>query len=170
MLRASIAATTVIFVLFSTAIQADDGPKTLLTRIAEWRYPDAEMSGASMSDGATINAQGDRTVPSIHCKVVLTTTDPIKKVVDYYKSKLNQKAKSTKEPKIGGKAANASGRSVTFHSDTADRPVVIHIILVNAGHTSTTLVISRAKGESKTHIAWSQYEKFPVKPKLKEAG
>ncbi len=170
MFRASIVATTAIFSLFATAIQADDGPKTLLTRIAEWRYPDAEMSGASMSDGATVNEQGDRKVPSIHCKTMLTTTDPINKVVEYYKSKLNKKVKSAKEPKVRGKASNAPGRSVTFHSDSGARPVVIHIISVNAGHTSTTLVISRAKGESKTHIAWSQYEKFPVNPKHKEAG
>ncbi|MBT4865684.1 MAG: hypothetical protein HON53_11305 [Planctomycetaceae bacterium] len=162
MLQASIVATTVIIALAPAAVQADDGPKTLLTRIAEWQYPGAKISGASMSDGATVNEQGNRTVPSIHCKTMLTTTDPINKVVEYYKSRLNQKTKPGKEKKVGGKASNVPGRSVTYHSDSGDRPVVIHIISVNEGHVSTTLVISRSKGETKTHIAWSQYEKFLV--------
>ncbi|HIE99233.1 MAG TPA: hypothetical protein EYG03_06990 [Planctomycetes bacterium] len=158
MLRASIVAITAILSVFLSAVQADNRPKSLLTTVAEWQYPGAKMNGASVSDGATINQQGDRTVQSVHRKTVLTTADSVDKVVDYYKSKLNQKATPKKESQTG---TGPSGRSVTFHSDSGERPVVIHVISINTDHTSTTLVISRAKAESETHIAWSQYEKFP---------
>jgi hypothetical protein len=43
MLQALIVATTVIIALAPTAVQADDGPKTLLTRIAEWQYPGTKI-------------------------------------------------------------------------------------------------------------------------------
>jgi len=46
-----------------------------------------------------------------------------------------------------------SAWSVTFHSDTEDRPLAIHIIHVTTDKTSTVLVITRGKAESETHIA-----------------
>ena len=89
----------------------------------------------------------------------MTTTDPIAKVVDYYKSKL-EPAAATDNRKADDKLPIDSARSVTFHGDSKDRPVAIHIVLVNTDKSSTTLVISRAEGESETHIAWSQYAKL----------
>ncbi len=134
-------------------------PETLFGRLAEWRYPDAEMRhGATMSDAATIDNSGKRTVPSIQCSTVLVTDDSIAKVLEFYKSKLAFK------PGADGDAVEDSredtGRSVTFHEDSTDRPITIHMIMVNTSRTSTTLVISRGATESETHIAWTQYSRL----------
>ena len=133
-------------------------PTRLLALIAQWQYPHSRINGATMSDGATMNGRGERTLESIQCKTVLTTPDPMDKVIEYYETKLRAGADSSSaEP--NGKAAIDSGRSVTFHEDSENRPVAIRIILVNTDKSSTTLVISRAKTESQTHIAWTRYSR-----------
>ena len=134
-------------------------PPSLMTLIAQWQYPDSKMNGATMSDAATLNGAGERTVQSIQYRTVLTTKDPLPKVLEYYKNKLMPKAGS-KTAKPQEKAAPDSGRSVTWHDDSEGRPVAIHVILVNTEKASTTLVISRAATESETHIAWTQYLKL----------
>jgi hypothetical protein len=95
-------------------------------------------------------------VPSIQCKTVLTTADPMAKVIAYYETKLKPDADS-KTATLDDKPATNSGRSVTFHDDSRNRPLAIHVILVNTDKSSTTLVISRAETESETHIAWTRY-------------
>ena len=134
-------------------------PPSLMTMIAQWQYPDSKINGATMSDAETRNGTGERTVQSIQYKTVLTTKDPMLKVIEYYKSKLT--------PPVGSKAAKPqekmpadSGRSVTMHEDSEGRPVAIHVILVNTDKASTTLVISHAATESETHIAWTHYLKL----------
>jgi hypothetical protein len=137
---------------------AQEKPPSLMTVVTEWKYPDSNMSGASLSDGATVNDAGERTIPSILYKAVLTTQDPMSKVIEYYKTKFPE----TKLPEgaPGTQPDVHSGRSVTFIEDSDGRPVAIHIILVNTDDTSTTLVISRGETESGTHIAWTQYRKL----------
>lgn len=130
-----------------------------MTMIAQWQYPDSKMNGATMSDAATLNSAGERTVQSIQYRTVLTTKDPMPKVIEYYKTKLLPTAGS-KTAKPEEKVINDSGRSVTFHDDSEGRPVAIHIILVNTQNASTTLVISHAATEAETHIAWTQYLKL----------
>ena len=132
-------------------------PPSLMTAIAEWQYPGSKIHGASLSDAATINASGERTVPSGQYKTVLTTKDPVEKVIQYYDAKLKSDAKPAN---ANDKPATVSGRSVTFHDDSENRPLAIHIILVNTDNSSTTLVISRAEKESETHIAWTRYQRF----------
>jgi len=133
--------------------------QSLMTMIAQWQYPDSKMNGATMSDAATLNGAGERTVQSIQYKTLLTTKDPMPKVIEYYKTKLMPTAGS-KTAKAQENTATDSGRSVTFHDDSEGRPVAIHIILVNTEKASTTLVISRAATESETHIAWTHYLKL----------
>ncbi len=134
-------------------------PVTLLGRLAEWQYPGSKFNGATVSDAATLNNRGERTVPSTQCKAVLTTNDPVEKVVEYYKTKLAKSAPSDKAKQTDGSTAK-SARSVTYHEDSESRPLTLHIIHVNADQISTVLVISRAKGEPETHIAWTQYVKL----------
>src|SRR5207244_10305218 len=122
-------------------------PPSVMTLLAQWQYPDSKMNGATMSDAATLNGAGERTVQSIQYKTVLTTKDPLPKVLEYYKSKLMPTAGS-KTAKPQEKTAADSGRSVTLHEDSEGRPVAIHVILVNTEKASTTLVISRAATES----------------------
>ena len=112
-----------------------------------------------MSDAATVSRSGQRTVPSILCKTVLTTKDSMAKVIEYYKTKLKQGADS-ETSKTDDKSATDSGRSVMFHDDSQGRPLGIHIIIVNTDKSSTTLVISREETESETHIAWTHYLRF----------
>lgn len=169
MLRASLIISTAILVLVPAAAHSKEKPKSLLANIVGWQYPDSKIHGARISDAATINGKGDRTVPSSHSKTVLTTPDPIDKVFNYYKSKLAQNAMPDEGKEQTQSSSRTSGRSVTFQSDSEDRPVKIHVISINTEHTSTTLVISRAKGESKTHIAWSQYEKYDLNPQKNKA-
>jgi hypothetical protein len=37
-------------------------PKSLMQMIAEWQYPDSKMDGVTMSDAATMNDAGARTI------------------------------------------------------------------------------------------------------------
>jgi len=127
-----------------------------MTMIAQWQYPGSKMNGATMSDAATLNGAGERTVQSIQYRTVLTTKDPMPKVIEYYKAKLIPSAGS-KSAKLEEKPTTNAGRSVTFHDDSEGRPVAIHVILVNTEKASTTLVISRAATEHETHIAWTHY-------------
>jgi len=162
MFQTCIVVITAALAFIPAHVRGDENIKSLMTRIVEWQYPSAKMSGASMSDGATVNSKGDRTVQSIYCKTVFTTTDSVEKVLEYYKSKLTPKPGQNQDNKATGALPRTQGRSVMFHSDSDGRPVVIHVISVNDYRSSTTLVISRVKGETKTHIAWSQYEKFEL--------
>ena len=125
------------------ARSAPEGQITLMQTLAEWQYPGVEMpNGASMSDG------GNPAVQSIKCAAVLTTPDPIEKVIAFYADKFKQA-----EPG----APKAEGKSVTIQDDSKGRPITLRVFVVNKADTSTTLVISRAQGEEKTHIAWSHY-------------
>ncbi len=155
----TLAFTSLITVAAAAALCHAEEPLRLMPMIAEWQYPDSKINGASMSDAATVNRSGERTVPSILCKTVLTTKDPMAKVTEYYKAKLKQGADSeTAKPE--GKSGTESGRSVMFHDDSQGRPLGIHIIIVNTNKSSTTLVISRGETESETHIAWTHYVRF----------
>jgi hypothetical protein len=150
---------SLIAFLATAAICHAEEPLSLMTMIAEWQYPDSKVNGASVSDAATVNRSGQRTVSSILCKTVLTTKDPMAKVIEYYKTKLKQGTDS-ETSKTDDKSATDSGRSVMFHDDSQGRPLGIHIIIVNTDKSSTTLVVSRAETESETHIAWTDYLRF----------
>jgi hypothetical protein len=135
-----------------------DAP-SLMTMISKWQYPGSKINSATMSDAATLNGAGERTVQSIQYKTVLTTPDPMPKVIEYYKAKLASPADS-RTTKREESPTTDSGQSVTFHEDSEGRPVAIHVVLVNTEKASTTLVISRATTESETHIAWTHYAKL----------
>ena len=109
-----------------------------------------------MSDAATVNARGEQTVPSALCKAVLTTKDPMEKVIRYYEAKLKPAADPLPENRED-EPATVSGRSVMCHDDPENRPLAIQVILVNTDKSSSTLVISRAETESETHIARTRY-------------
>ena len=151
-------AVLLLALLVSTAMCQAQEQLSLMQSIAQWQYPGSKMQGATMCDAATTNSVGERILPSVQCKAVLTTADPMSAVVAYYKSKPMPASSKTSQSKE--KPAADSGRSVTFHEDTEGRPVAIQIILINTDKTSTTLVISRAATESLTHIAWTQYRKL----------
>ncbi len=137
------------------AQEAAPKPKTtLLGRLSEWKYPGSKMlDGASMSDG------GNPLVVDVRCQAVLTTSDPFEKVVKFYSEQVEM------PPVAGGLSTRADqkhvhAKAVSRQDDSEGRPVALRIIVVNKANTTITLVISRAKGENHTHIAWSHYQWF----------
>jgi hypothetical protein len=146
---------------FLRRAQADSPEQmTLLGTLAEWKYPGSNLpGGATMSDGGNAQEQ------SVKCKAVLTTPDPIEKVIAYYTEKFGTGESPDRQ---AGKAEVKKGeaRSVSVQDDSQDRPVMLRVFVVNKADTSTALVISRAQGENETHIAWSHYRRFVGKPTL----
>jgi hypothetical protein len=153
---------TAVILLFATCASATssvavaDEPVTLMGTIAQWTHPESVMNGAEMSDAATVDSEGNRTVQSIVCKTTMTTDDPVEKVLAFYKTKLapdkNADAKTKEELK--------GGRSVLVSDDSDGRLFSLHTILVDTATTSTTLIISRADSEKQTHIAWKHYTRL----------
>lgn len=127
---------------------------TLMGMLSKWRYPGASLQGgASMSDGGVIGVQ------SLNCQAVITTPDPVEAVLKYYEEKLA----IAKEPEADAPAGDnrrTDGKAVDVQSDSEGRPLQLHVITVNEADSSTMLVISRAEGEEKTHIAWSHFRRF----------
>jgi hypothetical protein len=122
---------------------------TLLGALAEWKYPGSIMlGGATMSDG------GNKVVVDVRCQAILTTTDPAWKVIEFYSEKLSAR------PRSGGQNAGTDAKAVSTQDDSEGRPVTVRAIVVNKADTTTTLVISRAKSEDLTHIAWTHYRWF----------
>ncbi len=152
------AAAFTLLCLTATQTSFADEPVTLIGTIVKWRYPDAEIGKAEMSDAATIAADGQRTAPSSMLKTTMTTPDSVDKVLDFYQKLLKRNPANDEKLGTGAKA----GRSVIFSDESAGRPFAFHTILVNARNTSTTLVITRGKGEKLTRITWKQYLRHEV--------
>jgi hypothetical protein len=135
-----------------------DEPVTLIGTIVKWRYPDAEIGKSQMSDAATIDADGKRTVPSIILTTTMTTADSVDKVLAFYQELLQRNP--TTDDKLG--IGRQVGRSVIFSNESEGRPFALHTIVINDTDTSTILIITRGEGEKQTYITWKQYLKHNV--------
>ena len=132
---------------------AAEEPVSLIGTVVKWRYPDAEIGPSSMSDAATVAADGNRTVPSSVLTTTMTTRDSVEKVVAFYRELLTRNAVNDKRLGIDA----AVGRSVLFSDESEGRPFALHTILVNSANSSTTILITRGKDEEVTHITWKRY-------------
>lgn len=133
------------------ARSADVERITLMQTLAEWQYPASKLhGGATMSDGGNPHLQ------SVKCAAVLTTPDPVDKVVAFYAEKFGAVEPGGKRP-AKADVKEGEAKSVTEQDDSKSRPLTLRIFVVNKADTSTTLVISRAEGEKETHVAWSHY-------------
>lgn len=150
---------SVICVMVMSSATCADEPITLIGTIVKWRYPEAEIGNAEMSDAATIDAKGDRTVPSTLLKTTMVTGDSVDKVVAFYRDLLTRNAAN--DEKLG--IESQVGRSVVFSDESEGRPFAFHTIVVNSANSSTTLIITRGNDEEKTHITWKQYLKHEVR-------
>ena len=145
---------------FSNRIPAEAAPpetRSLLGMLAEWQYPESKMlGGATMSDG------GNPLIQSVKCRAILTTPDPVEKVIKFYEEKFATPAIT--DP-LGNRLPikDSDAKSVSTQDDSQDRPVTVRVIVVNKADTATTLVISRAAGEKETHIAWVHYLRLNAK-------
>jgi len=153
---------TAVIQLFATCafatcrVAVADEPVSLMGSIAQWAYPKSAVNGAEMSDAATVDSEGNRTVQSIVCKTTMSTDDPVEMVLAFYKMKLALDENADAETK----EALKGGRSVLVSDDSDGRPFALHTILVNTATTSTTLIISRADSEKQTHIVWKHYARL----------
>jgi hypothetical protein len=127
---------------------------TLMGTLSKWKYPGSKMlGGASMSDG------GNPSVPDVKCRAILTTPDPVETVAQFYSEMLKSPPAAGGQP-TGADAKEAAAQAVTIQDDSDRRPVTLRVIIVNRADTTTTLVISRAKDEKETHIAWTHYRRI----------
>ena len=121
--------------------------------LSEWIYPGSEVNGADTSDAAVTD------ISSIKSKALLTTTDSVDKVMDYYRKKLNVDAKGdnlteTDEDRV------TTDRSVLIQDVSGSSDSSLFVICINREKSSTTLVVSRTAGEDVTRIAWSDYRQL----------
>lgn len=152
-----------LLLIFSCAIVISHSafaaePVTLIGTIVKWRYPDAEIGKSEMSDGATISAEGNRTIPSSVLKTTMVTTDSVDKVLAFYRDLLTRNPANDEKLGIGPLV----GRSVVFSNESDGRPFAFHTIVVNSTNTSTTLIITRGKDEEQSRITWKQYIKHDI--------
>lgn len=143
--------------VMSVAASADE-PVTLIGTIVNWRYPDAEIGKSEMSDAATTDADGKRTVPSSMLKTTMVTPDSVDQVLAFYRDLLKRNPKN--DGKLG--LEPSVGRSVVFGDESEGRPFAFHTIVVNSANKSTTLIITRGEDEDQTHITWKQCVKHDV--------
>ncbi|WP_040771051.1 hypothetical protein [Novipirellula maiorica] len=141
-----------VWISTATPSTADE-QLTLMSTILQWQYPHSKLSGSVMSDAATVNADGKRTIASLVCKTTMTTEDSVEKVIAFYKTKLTPNPKADDKTKAEWK----DGQCVLISDESAGRPLALHTILVTAKDTSTTLTVSRGKDETETHINWKHY-------------
>lgn len=149
---------SVICVMVMSSATSADEPVTLIGTIVKWRYPEAEIGNAEMSDAATAAADGKRTVPSTLLKTTMVTGDSVDKVVAFYRDLLTRNAAN--DEKLG--IESQVGRSVVFSDESEGRPFAFHTIVINSANSSTTIIITRGKEEEKTRITWKQYLKHEV--------
>jgi hypothetical protein len=156
---AAIAAVLLAAPLLSPAQAPPPARMTLMGTLSEWKYPGSNMAGgANMSDG------GNPLVPDVKCRAILTTPDPIEKVLKFY-SEMAGSSPTPVRPDAKAEVKEADAKAVYTQDDSEGRPVTLRVIVVSKADTTTTLVISRADGEKEIHIAWSHYRRFDVADK-----
>ena len=151
---AAIATVLLAAPLLSSAQAPPPARMTLMGTLYEWRYPGSKMAGgAEMSDG------GNPLVPDVKCRAILTTPDPIEKVVEFYAQKVGTPTVPAGQ-NAQAKVKEADAKAVSTQDDSEGRPLTLRVIVVTKADSTTTLVISRAKSENETHIAWSHYRRL----------
>lgn len=128
-------------------------PITLLGTIVKWQYPGSEILPAQMSDAATMDAEGRRTMPSTLMETTMTTPDSVEDVMAFYHKLLDRDSSDAKQLTLDP----GVGCSIVFSDESVGRPFAFHLILVNIKNSSTTLVITRGTDEEQTRITWKQY-------------
>jgi hypothetical protein len=125
-------------------------PLTLLGMLGEWQYPDSKFHGAKMSDAAV------KDISSVKCKAVLTTPDPVDKVLAHYRDKLKVDSEGNPLGSNAGKRVT-SDRAVVIQDKSDGRKLKLTIIHVHEKRSSTMLAISRSQDENETHIVWTHF-------------
>lgn len=134
------------------AAEESQEPITLLGMLSEWQYPDSNFHGATSGDGAVTG------IGSIKSRAILSTEDSVEDVVSFYRDQLNVE----KDGAPVGNERITTERAVVIQDNSREGILQLFIITIREEKRSTTLAISRGKGESQTNIAWSQFRQlFP---------
>src|SRR4051794_22081034 len=111
--------------LYSPARATPPGPGgvSLMETLSEWKYPGSRMlDGASMSDG------GNPLLQSVKCRAILTTPDPIEKVIAFYSEKVGTPPAPGRQD-ARAEVKDADAKSVSTQDDSQGRPVTIRVIV-----------------------------------------
>lgn len=92
----------------------------------------------------------------------MTTPDPFDKVVAYYAKKRGTAPDARPEKGL-------PARAVFNQDDTVGRRLSIRVFIETDASSTTTLVISWAKDEKETPIAWTHYRRLEVAPTRTDA-
>jgi hypothetical protein len=126
---------------------------SLMGMLSEWMYPESQFNGADTGDAAVSN------ISAIKSKAILTTTDSVDKVMDFYRKKLNVDNDGTNLSEKEGERITTD-QSVLIQDVSVDQQSSLFVIAINGVTSSTTLVVSRADGDDITRIAWSNYRQL----------
>ena len=148
----------VLFICPTIYAMSPDEPVMLLGTIVKWQYPDSKINGAEMSDAATVDASGKRTVPSVLLKTTMTTKDTVEDILMFYRTLLTRDLKFN--DKLG--AEQNTSRSVIFNDESNGCSFAFHTIIVNTSKTSTTIIVTRGTEENETRITWKQYLRLEI--------
>jgi hypothetical protein len=108
-------------------------------QLGDWRYPESSPMG-SHSSGTGSPTQAN---------AYMRTRDDLETVVRYYEKKTGL---SLTPGEITHYARSADGTTNIFDDDSKDRPLTLRIFEQHTKANSVMLVISRANGETMTHI------------------
>jgi RNA polymerase sigma factor (sigma-70 family) len=119
----------------------------VIKTLEEWKYPDSQiLQGASQED------KENPDVTDIQSTAIWTTPDPVEKVSKFY---------SDKFPKVtvinGGHADEVTRLGDFVQNDSQKRPVTVRIFQSHRAGIAFTIVVTRAEGETLTHIAASHF-------------
>jgi hypothetical protein len=124
-------------------------PITLMGRMEEWWYPEAQMP-----HGASIGGGDSAGVYPAKCQTIWTTPDSVEKVMAYYEEKLGIDAE--------GNGVERDGRSTASLDDSKGRGMTVRVFSAGSADSTVTLVVSRGPDEEATHIAWTEFLRLPV--------
>ncbi len=124
---------------------------------AAWQYPGSmNLSGGGGGGGNSLESEAK----AYACAV---TKDDFDKVTAYYQKKMGIRPQGIGGNAVVGEAIVRPGDGAhMILEDSLDRPMKLMVLNRHWQGKSVSVVITRANGESETHIAFSYYEKTPA--------
>jgi hypothetical protein len=138
----------------------------------EWQYPGSAEGGSSKGGGGTANGVSVGPIYS----VILTTPDDLDKVLEWYAKKFGNEiiavptgsgslgemnTANADDPIINANVMLASGRPSDDPARGTWRPVRMKVISVRTPRYDLVINVSRAEGESHTHVIVTYFPNTP---------
>jgi len=138
----------------------------------EWQYPDSKEQGSGKGGGGTVNGLTAGPIYSVS----LTTPDDLDKVLKWYAKKFDNdiiavptgsgslgkmNTENKEDPIINADVLLASTRPNEERDNGTLRPVQMKVISVRTPRYDLVINVSRAEGESHTHIIVTYFPNLP---------